>query len=247
MKKHKNLLFMLVLASAFIGILIWNNREVKNPGGNGDVAMDFTGLTKRLDSLGSNPWDESAYNSISRAIGASKMADLITESEKLDLLGTLEIKATSALVMSFDKWLSDECGVNWPKINALVSTMKEHDQNVHSVAVQKRIGILGNFNRFLACRGQVQRFKVIEFSTYQANSILSNIRAAFNKEGVSSCGEMASKKREWESEISTFEQKSNQFSVLMKRSKNLGSTECADFAPYKFYYDSLLAVNKCLR
>jgi hypothetical protein len=244
MNKHKNLVFMLLLASAFIGILIWNNMDTENLGGGEPKPMSTEQLNRRLDSLGQNPWDEKAYKALKTDIGASEMAKEISTMEMDDFLAVLEEKAAKAMIVTFDNWLSEDCG-NVSKINGLVSKMKEQDAIVNSTALRDRIGVHRNFRAFLGCQGSVNGIITREYNQSEVDGLLARIDAAFNQVGVNSCGEMASKKREWESEISAFQLKYKQFNLVMGQSGTLAPEECDGFKPYKFYYNLLISANKC--
>ncbi len=244
MNKHKNLVFILLLASAFIGILIWNNMETENLGGGEPKPMSTDQLNSRLDSLGLNPWDEKAYKSLKTDIGASEMAKEISTMEMDDFLAVLEEKVAKAMVISFDNWLSEDCG-NVSKINGLVAEMKEQDAMVNSSELRDRIGVHRNFRTFLGCQGSVNGIITREYNQSEVDGLLARIDAAFNQDGVNSCGEMASKKSEWQNKISEFQLKYNQFLLVMRQSGTLDPEECDGFKPYKFYYNSLISANKC--
>ena len=246
MKKHKNLLIMLVLAATFIGVLIWNDQQVGMINIKGPKPQGTENLQLRLDSLGKKNYDPTAYNALKSDIGASEMAQVITTDEMTILLASLEDKATSAMVLSFDQWLSDECGDFSPKINTLISLMKKQDASVASPDVKKRVKIFSNFKSFLALQGSVNNFTKGEYTEAKAIALASRISSALSQEGVSSCSSMAGKKNDWMNEIAGFYAIWDAFDGINNSTGSALSSTCDKYKPYTFYYNQLLTSGKCL-
>jgi hypothetical protein len=245
MNKHKNLVFMLLLASAFIGILIWNNMDTENLGGGEPKPMSTEQLNRRLDSLGQNPWDEKAYKALKTDIGASEMAKEISTMEMDDFLAVLEEKAAKAMILSFDNWLSEDCG-NVNKINGLVAKMKEQDAMVNSSALRDRIIVHRNFRAFLGCHGSVNGIITREYNQSEVNRLLARIDAAFNQNGVNSCGEMSNRRNEWIEEITKFKGIPGAFELLVDPEYGRVRTQtCDEFRRYTFYFNELVKADKC--
>jgi hypothetical protein len=245
MEKHKNLLFMMILASAFIGILIWNNMDTENLGGGEPKPMSTDQLNSRLDSLGLNPWDEKAYKSIKTDIGASEMAKEISTMEMDDFLAVLEEKVAKAMVISFDNWLSEDCS-NVSKINGLVSKMKEQDAKVNSSELRNRIGVHRNFRTFLGCQGSVNGIITREYNQSEVDGLLARIDAAFNQDGVNSCGEMSNRRNEWIEEMTKFKGIPGAFGLLVDPEYGRVRTQtCDEFRRYTFYFNELVKADKC--
>jgi hypothetical protein len=245
MKKHKNILVILILAIVFVGILIWNDQQVGMINIKGPKPQGTENLQDRLDSLGKNTYDPTAYKALKSDIGASEMAQVITTDEMTILLASLEDKVTSAMVLSFDQWLLNECGDFSPKINNLISLMKKQDASVASPDVKKRVEIFSNFKSFLAIQGSVNSFTKGEYTEVKANALASRISNALNQEGVSSCSSMAGKRNDWMNEITNFKKIHDAFGVFTSMSGSASEETCEKYKPYTFYYNQLLTSRKC--
>lgn len=236
---------MLILASVFVGVLIWNEQQVEGIDVNGSKLQGTENLQFRLDSLGKNTYDPAAYNTLKSDIGANQMAQVISEDEMIVLLASLEDKATSAMVLSFDQWLSDECGDFSPKINALITLMKKQDALVASPDVKKRVKIFSNFKSFLSIQGGVNSFTKGEYTEAKANALASRINSALGQEGLSSCSEMSDKKSVWFKDIAEFKNLHDAFGVFIDDAGSASGETCEKYKPYNFYYNQLLNSGKC--
>ena len=245
MKKHKTILIMLILAATFVGVLVWNEQQVEGIIIRGPKPKGTANLQVRLDSLGQNLYDPSTYNALKSEIGASEMAQVITSDEMTILLASLEDKATSAMVLSFDQWLSDECGDFSPKINTLISLIKKQDASVASPDVKKRVKISSNFKSFLALQGSVNNFTKGEYTEAKANALASRISSALSQEGVRSCSSMAGKKNDWKNEIANFKKIHDAFGVFTSIPGSASEETCEKYKPFTFYYNQLLKSGKC--
>ena len=237
---------MLILAATFVGVLVWNEQQVEVIDINGPKPQGTENLQLRLDSFGKNTYDPTAYNALKSDIGASEMAQVITTDEMTILLASLEDKATSAMVLSFDQWLSNECGDFSPKINTLISLMKKQDASVASPDVKKRVEIFSNFKSFLAIQGSVNSFTRGEYTEAKANALASRISNALNQEGVNSCSYMAGKKNDWMNEIVGFKAIWEAFDDIINSTGSALSSTCDKYKPYTFYYNQLLTSGKCI-
>jgi len=243
MKKHKNILVILLLAVGFVGILIWNDQAGVGIGGGTPPPQGTEVLQNRLDALGKNTWDQKSYKSLKVDIGSNQMAGVITEDGMSILLATLEDKASAAMVLSFDQWLSEECGSNWPKINSLIALIKKQ---VPSPEIKKRIQIYSNFKIFLGNQSSVSSFLKREYTAAEASSLEARINGSLSQEGVSSCSAMQYIKNEWFAEIQYF--KKNIHDVFLELKDDQGSCAdetCSNFQPYTFYHNQLLKLAKC--
>ncbi len=245
MKKHKNLLIMLVLASAFIGVLIWNNREIPPDPPPAPPVKGYTELTKQLDSLGQNPWDEKAYKFAQLTIGSSEMTNKISDAQMNNLLKVLEMKAANAMVISFDKWNSNDCGsVN--RIKVLVAKMKLQSEKVNFPALANRIVQFNNFQSFLRLENSVNAIVKKEFDGNAVNVLLDKIAKSFDKEGVKDCSAMFNKKSEWITAMNKFKDIPGAFGQFMGPDYGrVNPQTCEDFRKYTFYHNELLKVKKC--
>ena len=236
---------MLVLAALFVCVLVWNELNVNTIHLQGPKPLGTENLQLKLDSLGKNYYNTEAYNSLKSNIGASQMANVISEDEMNILLASLEDKATLAMILSFDQWMSNDCGEISNKIITLISLMKKKDALMGSPEVNKRLRIYSSFQSFLALQGRVSNFLRGEYTESSANALESSINSASNQEGVNSCSMMSSKKSDWLSQIQAFKKIYIAFTVLKDETGSVADETCDAFKPYSFYYNQLLTLGKC--
>jgi hypothetical protein len=245
MKKNRSLLIMLALAACFVGVLIWNEQQVEGIDTSGPKPQGTERLQARLDSLGRSQYDESVYKAVKSDIGASQMAEVITELEMNTLLASLEDKAAAAMVLSFDEWLSNDCGSITSESKALVSLMKKQSTLVTSEELTNRITIYSNFKVFLANKGRVNQFLLGQYTESGAQSLKAKINSDLGRLGVSTCSAMSSKKNDWMNTISDFKKDHEAFIIFFEDQGAASNNTCEKYKPYKFYYDQLINSGKC--
>jgi hypothetical protein len=202
-------------------------------------------LQARLDSLGKSSYDESVYKAVKSDIGASQMAEVITELEMNTLLASLEDKVAAAMVLSFDEWLSNDCGSITSESNALVSLMKKQSTMVTSEELTNRITIYSNFKVFLANKGRVNQFILGQYTESGAQSLKAKINSDLGRLGVSTCSAMSSKKNDWMNEIQEFEKIPGIFDIIITSDGPATDETCQKCQRYKYYHDQLINSGKC--
>ena len=246
MKKHKNILIILLLASVFMGILLWREQDTTGGGVLGPPTNEGVGpLQVRLDFIGNHTYDQSLYKAMKRDIGASQMANVISEEEMNILLASLENKATSAMVLSFDKWMADDCGDISPEVNRLIALMKTQDAFFASPDVKKRVKIYSNFRSFVAIQGRVNSLITREYNQTDTDALQARISSALSQEGVNSCHSMSDKSRKWLATIAEFKKIVDAYQQLINEPGSYEEETCERYKPYTFYYKIFKTSGKC--
>ena len=174
------------------------------------------------------------------------MANVITEAEMTVLLASLEDKVTAAMVLSFDKWQTNDCGSMNGQINSLVALMKKQIANSAAPEAKKRIKIYSNFKYFLSNQSKVNQFLNGQYSDAFALNLKINIDRTFHQVGVSNCNVMSIKKTEWLNTISEFKKDHEAFEIFINDEGAVSDETCQKYKRYNFYSNQLINSGKCL-
>jgi hypothetical protein len=242
MNKHKNLLIILSLGVIFIIALIISGQSSESNRAQTIIPLGSKQLQQRIDSLGKVEWDESDYLLIKSDIGASEMAKEITATELDYLVKSLEQQAANAMVISFDIWVSNNCGGSSGNIKNLISKMNSQKSLSVSPDLIDRLNVYSNFQTFLGIGSRVNQFLASKYNTAIESNLISQINSLANSKGLRDCSLIQVKKNEWLNQLKEMNKIDVAYNLIVNGTWKIN---CEPFLPYKYYREDFQNKNRC--